>query len=252
MAAFQWLSVFTIYLETAGGQCGVKYIKHYIGKLLPEYSRVPLLLVIVWNGGAYYGGRLIAQNWPHDQFDLPLDTAIPFLPWTVSIYILSYFFWIVNYILAARRDKASAYRFFCADFITRCVCLFFFLALPTTNIRPGVVGNGIWSALMRLIYNSDAADNLFPSIHCIASYLSAVGIKNDKRVPLWYRVFSYLLTVAICISTVTTKQHVVVDVAGGIALAAVAYWIAGFPSVSVIYIRFVKWLSRIEVKTQGN
>lgn len=221
-------------------------------KLLPEYSRIPLALVLVWNGIAYYGGRLIAQNWQHTQMDLPLDAVIPFVPWTVSIYILSYFFWIVNYILAARRDEASAYRFFCADFITRCVCLIFFLILPTTNVRPGVIGSDIWSALMRLVYRSDAADNLFPSIHCIASYLSAVGIKNDKSIPLWYRIFSYGFAVAICISTVTTKQHVAVDVVGGIALAAAAYWVSSHYAVSAFYIRMIDRLRRKVCMTNTN
>ena len=222
--------------------------RRWISRVLPEYSRIPLVLVVAWNGIAYYGGRLIAHNLVHFQLELPLDSVVLFVPWTVTIYVLSYLFWIVNYILAARRDAVSAYRFYCADFLTRCVCLFFFITLPTTNLRPDVTGSGICGELMRLIYRCDAADNLFPSIHCIASYLSAAGIRNDKCIPLWYRLFSYLMTVAICISTLTTKQHVIVDVIGGVALAAAAYWLSSRQAISAIYIRIVKCLQRVCVR----
>ena len=53
-----------------------------------------------------------------------------------------------------------AYRFFCADFLAKAVCLICFLLLPTTNIRPSVEGDGLWEGLVRFLYQVDAPVNL--------------------------------------------------------------------------------------------
>ena len=41
----------------------------------------------------------------------------------------------------------------------------------------------------------------------------------------WYRGLSCLLAVLVCISTLTTKQHVVPDVLGGVLLAEICFFI---------------------------
>ena len=79
----------------------------------------------------------------------------------------------------------------------------------------------------RLTYRLDSADNLFPSIHCFASWLSWIGVRGDKRVPLKYRCLSLVLALAVCASTLMVKQHVAVDAAAGILLAEVSYLAAG-------------------------
>jgi hypothetical protein len=127
---------------------------------------LPLAAVIL-NQAVYYGGGWIAQGLYHHDWTLPLDRAVPFLPWTVSVYFLCYLFWAVCYVSAARQKKMFAYRFFCADFLAKAVCLICFLLLPTTNIRPSVEGDGLWEGLVRFLYQVDAPVNLFPSIHCL-------------------------------------------------------------------------------------
>ena len=216
-----------------------KQFHKYSDRLIPVSVRLPLILVLLWNGIAYYGGRVISQNRLHHCFETGLDRSIPFVPWTVSVYLVSFLFWTVNYCLAARRDRTDAYRLFCADFITRMVCLAFFVLLPTTNIRPAVPGNDIWAQLMRMVYRLDAADNMFPSIHCIASFLAAAGISGEKDIPAWYRCFSWLMAGAICISTLTTKQHVMADVIGALLIESAAYGIAARTAIQNSYSRMV-------------
>jgi hypothetical protein len=186
-----------------------------------------LTAALVWNSIAYYGTRLLTQDWPHYNMELPLDRLIPFVPWTVSIYFACYLFWAVNYILCARQDKAFAYRFFSADFLAKGVCLLCFLLLPTTNIRPEVAAQGFWNGVMTFLYQSDAADNLFPSIHCLTSWFCYIGVRGRMDIPRWYRRFSFWMAVAVFLSTLTTKQHVLVDVVGGILLAEGSWWVAG-------------------------
>lgn len=195
--------------------------------LVPSYSVAPLIIIVVWNQLVYSGAMLITRNWTHYNLELEIDHKIPFVPWTVCIYLGCYLFWIANYILAARQEKAKVYRFFHAEVMAKAVCLICFLVLPTTNVRPVIEGNSIWEMIMKIVYQVDSASNLFPSIHCLVSWFCVIGIRKQEKIPAWYKVCSAGMAVAVFVSTLTTKQHVVVDVIAGVVLAEVCYWISG-------------------------
>ena len=161
------------------------------------------------------------------------------------IYFGCYVFWAVNYILIARQDRRSVYQFFTGDFISRCVCLVFFLAFPTTNTRPLITGSGLWNQAALWLYSIDAADNLFPSIHCLVSWFCYLGIRGRKEIPRWYQSVSMVIAILVFVSTLLTKQHVIVDVAGGILLAESCFFIGRKTDLYRIYERFG---SRIEQK----
>ena len=166
----------------------------------PYYGILPLILTLTANFIAYFGTRPFTSSWKHYNIETVLDQQIPVIPWTIVIYFGCYLVWIVNYLIAASREKEFVWRFFAADVLARLVCMAFYLLLPTTNVRPSIPEQGFWNQMLALLYQMDAADNLFPSIHCLNS---------------WF-----------C-STLTTKQHVIADVIGGALLAEVTWQIAG-------------------------
>ena len=197
-----------------------------------EQTRRTLLLpalALVWNQLVYYTGSFLGKDGPFLRMGIPLDRLVPFLPWTVSIYFGCFLFWAALYLLMARQDREAAYRFFCADFLSKAVCLLFFIFLPTTLTRPDVAGTSLWAELTRLLYRVDAPRNLFPSIHCLVSWLCFVGARNCRGLPRWGVWVTAALAALVCLSTLTTRQHVAADVAGGVLLAEVSYWIAGRP-----------------------
>lgn len=77
---------------------------------------------------------------------------------------------------------------------------------------------------MLWLYRNDQANNLFPSIHCLTSWFCVIAIRKQKHIPSWYQILSVLIAISICLSTLTTKQHVVVDTFAGVFLAEFAYW----------------------------
>ena len=198
----------------------------FFNRILPKYSRIPLLFTVVLNFSVYWGARAIAGGFIHHNIETSLDDMIPVVYPTVVIYFGCYIFWIINYILIYRRSREYAYRFFVADFLSRIVCLVFFLCYPTTLVRPAVEGEGIFYDAIRFLYKIDAPTNLFPSIHCLVSWFCFIGIISDIKIPKWYKVMSFLIAVAVFVSTLTTRQHVIVDVVGGVVLAQICYLIA--------------------------
>ena len=217
----------------------------YVTGVVPAYGLFPLVFSFVFNCLVDSGSRAIAGGWYHHNIESNLDLRLPFVPQFLIVYFGCYIFWAVNYILAARQEKEQVYRFFTADFISRCVCLIIFLAYPTTNTRPVIEGSGLWDLLAGWLYSIDAADNLFPSIHCLVSWFCYLGIRGRKEIPRWYQSVSMVIAILVFASTLLTKQHVIVDVAGGILLAEFCFFIGRKTDLYRIYERFG---SRIEQK----
>ena len=220
-----------------------------IRNLLKRKDKKEILIVLLfaffWNLFAYNFPRLFTGSWHHYDMTMPVDELFPFMPWTVSIYFGCYLFWYANYYIVSLHDKQHRDQFFCADMIAKLICMIIFVAIPTTNVRPKIVDNDLWSFLMRFLHIVDDPDNLFPSIHCLVSWLCWIGIRKRKDVSLLYRWFSLALALAICIVTLTTRQHVIVDVISGVALAEICYFLAGIPKIRVIYTCLIEFLVRL-------
>ena len=213
----------------------MKKLQNILLSVIPKVSAVPLILAFSFNMAVYGGARMIAGDWHHYNIESFLDRMIPFVPMSAVIYLGCYLFWIVNYILIARQEKREVCQFFAADFLSRAVCFVIYLLFPTTNTRPVVEPDGFWNQVMLLIYEVDAADNLFPSIHCLVSWFCYIGVRGNAKIPAWYQNVSCLLALLVCVSTVTTKQHVLVDVFGGVLLAQICLWIGKKPLVWGFY-----------------
>lgn len=216
--------------------------KQLVDRYIPEYAQLPLLLSMLWNGLAYYGSNLIAYSWLHHLMNIPADDVIPLLPWTASVYLVCFLFWVVNYILCARQSREQVFRFFSADFLSKMICLAIFVIYPTMAARPEIEGTGFWDHVVRFIYQMDAPVNLFPSMHCLSSWFCYLGIRKDTRIPRWYRLFSGLFAVAVFVSTLTTKQHVIVDVIAGAGLASLTYFIVQPIGFARKYMQAFDWL----------
>lgn len=207
--------------ETALGSWYHKYISRW----LPEYGILSLAACCIFNNIIYTGTQILLKNAHHYDLTSELDRRVPFIKEWVLIYLICFAFWALNYILIAGEGKEHWYRFVTADMMSRLICVVFFIVMPTTNVRPEVTGNDFFSWLMRLVYSLDAPTNLFPSIHCLVSWFCFIGIRKSRRIPGWYKIFSCVFAVMVCMSTQFTKQHYLVDIPGGILIAELCYYI---------------------------
>lgn len=219
-------------------------IREKLACIVPKYSVVPLIFSVSFNMLVYVGSRLVAGDWRHYNIEGPLDRMVPLWPPSVVIYLGCYLFWIANYILIARQGKREVCQFFSADFISRVVCLAFYLIFPTTNVRPVVEPAGFWNQALLFLYAVDAPDNLFPSIHCLVSWFCYIGLRKRNEVCVWYRAFSYVMAILVCASTLLTKQHVVIDVCGGILLAEICFWLGKKQAVWQCYEHALDWVNQ--------
>ncbi len=210
-----------------------------IGRIIPDYALLSLISCFMLNMVIYFGTQYIMAAVPHWDLTNRLDDRIPFVKEWVIVYVGCYLFWAVNYILVTREGKDLWYRFAAADMTSRLICGFFFLILPTTNIRPPVEGNDIYSDILRFVYEADMSSNLFPSIHCLVSWFCVIGIRKSTKIPCWYKILSVIIAILVFISTVMLKQHYLIDILGGVVLAEFCYWIytghPGYKKLMAVY-----------------
>ena len=196
-------------------------LKRKLDNLLPSYTRIPLISMVCVHILAYYATRLVTQKMTHFDFSLPIDDAIPFVPAFSVIYVLAYVQWIAGYIMIARDSRELCCQVILGEIISKLICMALFMLVPTTMVRAEFVSDGIFDRIVGCIYRLDAADNFFPSIHCLESWVCFRGAMRMKKAGSWYRYFTPPFSLLVFASTVLIKQHAVVDIAGGILTAEI-------------------------------
>lgn len=203
-----------------------KFLEKYIDPIVPCYALISLVSLFVINQIIYSGTAILCADWHHYDFTTALDRAVPLIPQFIWIYVLAFPFWIVNYILVTHTGKEHYFRFVTAELIGKTTYLLCFLILPTTNVRPELTGSGLSNALLQFVYRMDGGEapfNLFPSIHCYVSWMCYLGVKHVKEVPKAYKGFNAVFAILIMLSTQFLKQHYLIDVFAGVALAELVY-----------------------------
>lgn len=171
-------------------------------------SLVPFYLVIAGRSG------------PVHTPELAVDRLLPLVPAWALVYGVLYAFLIALPVFVIQQE----------DLIRRTVWAYLtvwitayigFLLYPTVAPRPSVVpGDGFAAWGLRFLYDADPPYNCFPSLHVAHSFVSAFAA---SRV---HRLLGFIATACaslVALSTLFTKQHYVVDLVGGIALALAAY-----------------------------
>lgn len=198
-------------------------VKASLARFFPPYAWLPAILIPAYNVLVFFGTRPINRLYPAHSLSTSLDELIPFLPWFVLFYILAYLQWVLCYFVTLRHSRALACETLSVNLIAKTVCLICFLAFPTATVRPEVAGSGVWNTLVRWIYVLDEPDNLFPSIHCLESWISMRSLWRAEEIPIPVQIANGVLTLFVCASTLFVKQHVLPDVFGGILAVELGY-----------------------------
>ena len=223
-----------------------RFLVKYIDPIVPLWGIPPLLMCYIINCAAYYITMWLCKDLYHYDLTLPFDRAVPFI--TEWVFIYSFFcfpFWLVCYcyIVRINRDNPKElFRFATADYMSRLICMLFFIFLPTTNVRPDFEIRSLADQITAGLYSIDQPTNLFPSIHCLVSWFCFIGVRTHKNVKRSVKIIIFISAIAIMASTQFLKQHYIVDLISGIALAELCYWFCGRISVPE---KLMRWYEKL-------
>jgi membrane-associated phospholipid phosphatase len=154
------------------------------------------------------------------EFATPLDRRIPFIARSIWIYLWSFSASLIPLFIV--RCHSLFRRTSLAFALAIGASLICFSALPATALHLRANAEQLHPAdpsrwAVSAIYSLDPPYNLFPSLHISITALAAMSVwKVNKR----YGALLFVCLGLVAISVCTTKQHYLVDVLGGLALAA--------------------------------
>lgn len=197
-------------------------LKQFIKDTFPTYSYLPLLSILVMHALVWGITKIITNGLPATDVTLPIDARIPLVPEWVVIYVLAFFLWGMGLFMIMRAEREECYKMFASIVAAEIICCAFFIGLPSRVVRPEIVADDVFSWALALIYTTDTPTNCFPSMHCLFAYM-AFRQSLCCRVSRGTRVFCGVFAVLVFLSTLFVKQHVVVDVFGGIFFGEAAF-----------------------------
>ncbi|MFV8754716.1 phosphatase PAP2 family protein [Nannocystaceae bacterium ST9] len=153
-----------------------------------------------------------------------LDRAVPFVPWTVWLY--GTITWVSLAAWLSVPSRADAARMLSAIVLASMSCCAVFLLFPTTFPRELYPLVGPDSATLRelaRLREADSPSNCLPSLHVALAWAIALTWASARE-HRGLRAIAVVWALAISVTTVTTKQHFVVDVPAGAAVGVFAWW----------------------------
>ncbi len=150
-----------------------------------------------------------------------VDIQTPIVPWTFLIYTSDYFF--ILWAIVVLKD-AEFFAFARMMFAALVLCGAFFIFFPTTYPRPEYpeVSSRFLAMVMQFVREGDKPTNCFPSMHVA---LTGIAVWCMRFKPRWMVLVSVVWTLLIYVSTLTTKQHYLMDILGGIGVVIASGWL---------------------------
>ncbi len=173
--------------------------------------------VYTWSGHIGYENGTILNF-------IQIESEIPFYPWSIWIYIVLYPIYIVWALMSYEDEiqmNKTLYSFFILGFISCCIFIIYPISYPR-HLYPLPSSNDITNVLFQMTRSIDKPSNCLPSLHVGLCYLFAYGFWKENKIKFNISIFFSSL---IAISTLTTKQHYIVDILTSLILSTAIYYI---------------------------
>jgi len=187
-----------------------------------------MLVMLAVNTFTYNVTPLWINQMKHFCLETSFDRSIPFVPVFAVIYILAYVQWFVGYYAVTKTNNLYCKYILWSEIISKIIVCFIFMALPTTMERATICNYDIFSRMVEFIYQIDRPINLFPSIHCLESWICYRSSRDKRYFGNKYRSIMGVITVLVFLSTVLIKQHLLIDMVGALIVAEIGLVISKF------------------------
>lgn len=172
--------------------------------------------------GIYSLCGAISNQYPNPLEMTNFEQSVPFLTWTIWIYIgvyPAYILWAVF----GYKDEIEMNKTLYAFSVLCLVSCSVFLIYPVTYPRelfPLPDESSVTVFLFKMTRLVDKPSNCLPSLHVGLCFIFAFGYWKENKVKFWISIF---LSILISISTLTTKQHYLADIIASLFIASAIY-----------------------------
>ena len=183
---------------------------------------MPVVIAITVYLLAYQIPKITVPAYRWHYLNIALDDLIMLYSPAILIYIAAFFQWINCMIIVCKQETKLVYRVASAIMIGSFIGFLTYIIYPTAIHRPEIIGNSIFDIFLRFIYSVDNVVCACPSFHCFCSTIVVLALFECEGIKDITIYINELFSVLVYISTLLTKQHVIIDIPFGILLAFVA------------------------------
>jgi membrane-associated phospholipid phosphatase len=178
-----------------------------------------MLAMLAFAGFGYFLAAELARSDVYWSLELAADRAIPEIrPW-IFCYLTVYFVYAIP--LLHLDDERLLAKLDVAQVATLLLCYAIFVAFPVATSRDPVAVTDLTSFTLATVREFDPPWNCFPSTHCTICTIASLAVwRANRRTGLWLMGS----TVLICLSTLFTRQHYLLDVVAGVVLGGLVWW----------------------------
>jgi membrane-associated phospholipid phosphatase len=177
---------------------------------------ITLLLIIYFVIG-YFGVGFL-PHYTSINATTSLDRIIPLISFFIIFYLLGFIFAVIPaFFLKTKKEFFSVAKIY---FWMLTISFLFFILLPIEIKRDFVIGQGFFAWGISFLKTIDTSFNNFPSIHVALNLFAFLLIKDkNKKISKWLLP----VLILIIISTLFTKQHIILDVIAGLVFGFIFY-----------------------------
>ena len=153
----------------------------------------------------------------------PLDRWLELRVWALPLYGSLWLYLALPVAFARDMGELNAFTLRAAAMSAIALTVFWFW--PTAV--PIFVIDGELHPALHFLKTTDAAGNAFPSLHVSFSVFACAVLMRQLRevgAPSWMHLLNVAWAVGIVYSTLAIRQHVAIDVAGGLVLGLAFCW----------------------------
>jgi len=153
---------------------------------------------------------------------LPLDDKIPLIPIFIVPYLLHHPGIIFTGIVLWNTPYISP--FLLSLIISYIIAIIFWYFVPNGVHRPPAIHTSYFTSWINKLYTHDGDTNGFPSAHIFVALLCGhrLSFVFPQFIPYIWTSISLVV-----LSVLFTKQHYIIDIAGGVAVYFISFMLAG-------------------------
>ena len=172
----------------------------------------------------YYIAGIINSHYTVKFYNIStvVDKYIPYISLFIIPYIIFYIYIIIAPLYISLLDDYTYKKFIISAIIGSILGGLTFIIRPTCFIEYNLNNNNFLEYIHILIRKFCSPGAYFPSFHCFLAWLIYHSINNTTLQNIKKNKFLTVSSI-ICISTLFTKQHGIIDVIGGILLAEISW-----------------------------
>lgn len=193
-----------------------------MNNLTQYFKKHPIIFMFLYTA-VYFSAFSLLEATVKPKFIIhsPIDDLIPFCEYFIVPYLMWFFYVPAVLFYLVYNDRDSFWSMVKMMFVGNMLCLLIYAVFPNGVMPKNPThADNIFAHMVNILYYTDTPTNVCPSIHVLDTLSAHIALSRSEYVKhnQGAKLASFMFFIMICISTVTLKQHSILDIVASLVL----------------------------------